>query len=152
MLVKRVRVLAFGVVTLAIPLILMAAACADDGGEAPTVPADTPTADGVEISPTVSGNSVIGAVTAYVTETGIDGETFEVTDPINCSAFAEVAEEEKPSGQICINFANNEFTDTSGVVEVWAYGTDAAWKLSLELQNLAWIVTGAEEATPPAIP
>ncbi len=147
---KRVRGLSVGLLTLAIPLVLIAAACADDGDEAPTAPADTPTADGGEASPTVTGTSVIGAVVAYVTETGLDGETFEVTEPINCNAFVEVAEEEKPVGQICINFNNSEFSGTSGVMEVWAYGTEATWELSLELQNLSWIVTGAEETTPEA--
>jgi hypothetical protein len=95
---RRVRGLSVGLLTLAILLILIAAACADGGEEAPTVPADTPTADGGEASPTASGTSVIGAVVAYVTETGLDGETFEVTERINCNAFAQVAEEEKPVG------------------------------------------------------
>jgi hypothetical protein len=147
---KRVRGLSLGLLTLAIPLVLIAAACADDGDEAPTAPADTPAADGAEASPTVTGTSVIGAVVAYVTETGLDGETFEVTEQINCNAFAEVPEEEKPVGQICINFNNSEFSDTSGVMEVWVYGTETTWGLSLELQNLSWVVTGAEETTPEA--
>ncbi len=147
---ERVRSLSVALLTLAIPLMLIAAACADDGDEAQTVPADTPTTDGPDASPTAMGNSVIGAVAAYVTETGLDGEIFEVTDPINCMAFAQAAEEEKPSGQICINFNNSEFSDTSGVIEVWAYGTEAAWDLALELQNLGWVVTGAEEKAPDA--
>ena len=124
------------------------AACAHNGEEAATVPADTPSADGAEASPTVTGNSVIGAVTAFVTETGLDGETFEVANPINCNAFVEVVEEEGPLGQIYINFNNSEFSGTSGVVEVWAFGTEATWDLNLELQNLSWVVRGAEEATP----
>ena len=75
--------------------------------------------------PTATGNSVIGAIVAYVTETGLDGEIFEVTEPINCNAFLDVSEEEEPFGQICINFINSDFSDTSGVMEVWAYGTEA---------------------------
>jgi hypothetical protein len=148
---KRVRGLSVGLLTLAIPLVLIAAACADDGDEAPTAPADTPTADGGEASPTTTtGNTVIGAVIAYVTETGLDGETFEAAEPINCMAFPQVPEEEKLIGQICINFNNSEFSDTSGVMEVWVYGTETTWGLSLELQNLSWVVTGAEETTPEA--
>ncbi len=147
---KRVRGLSVGLLTLAIPLVLIAAACADDGEETPTVPADTPAANGVEASPTVTGNSAVGAVVAYVTETGLDGETFEVTEQINCNAFAQVAEEEKPIGKICINFNNSEFNNNSGVMEVWVYGTETTWGLSLELKNLSWVVTGAEETTPEA--
>ncbi len=147
---ERVRGLSVGLLTLAVPLILIAAACADDGEEAPTVPADTPAADGGEAFPTVTGTSVVSAVVAYVTETGLDGETFEVTEQINCNAFVDVPEEEKPVGQICINFNNSEFSDTSGVMEVWAYGTEATWDLTLELQNLSWVVTGAEETAPEA--
>jgi hypothetical protein len=147
---ERVRGLSVGLLTLAVPLILIAAACADDGDEVPTLPADTPTADGADASPTVAGNSAIGAVEAYVIETGLDGEIFEVTDPINCLAFVEVSEEEKPFGEICINFNNSEFTETSGVIKVWAYGTEDTWDLTLELQNLSWVVTGAEATAPDA--
>ena len=53
-------------------------------------------------------------------------------------------------GQICINFNNSEFSGTSGFMEVLVYGTEATWELSLELQNLSWVVTGAEETTPEA--
>lgn len=148
---KRVRDLSVGLLTLAIPSILMAAACADDGEEAPTVPADTPTPVGTEAFPTPLGSSAIDAVVAYVTETGLDGQTLEVTNPINCNAFANVPEEEKPLGQICINFNNSEFSDTSGVIEVWAYGTEATWKLTLELQDFTWVVTGAEGTTLEAV-
>jgi hypothetical protein len=145
---ERVRGLSVGLLTLAISLVLIAAACADDGDEASTVPAGTPTADGVEASPTATGNSLIGAVVAYVTETGLDSEIFEVTEPINCNAFAEYLEEEKPIGQVCINFNNSEFGLTSGVIEVLAYDPEATWNLTLELQNISWVVTGAEETTP----
>ena len=141
------RRLSVGLLALAIPIILVTA-CADDGEDAPSAPAGSPTADGAEASPTVTGNSVIGAVTAYVTETGLDGETFKVTNPINCNAFVEVLEEEGPIGQICINFSNSEFSDASGVIEVREYGTEATWDLTLELQNISWVVTGAEETTP----
>ena len=156
MFVKRICGISLPVLTLVIPLILAAAACGGDGEEAPTpdgaeasptVPVATPTADDVQPSPTTSGNSVISAVTAYVTETGLDGETFEVTNPINCNAFPDVPEEDAPVGQICINFNNSDFGDISGVIEVWAYGTDSRWKLALELQNMSWVVTGAEDAT-----
>ncbi len=147
---RRVRGLSVGLLTLAIPLVLIAAACADDGDEAPTAPADTPTADGGEASPTATGNSTTGAVVAYVTETGLDGETFEVTEPINCKAFPQVAEEEELIGKICIDFNNSEFSNTSGVMAVWVYGTETTWGLSMELQNLSWVVTGAEETTPEA--
>jgi hypothetical protein len=149
MLSKSVRGLSVGLLTLAIPIILMATACADDGEEGPTVATDTPTEDGAEASPAPLGNSVIGAVVAYVTQTGLDGETFEVTEPINCNAFPEASGEE-PVGQICINFNNSNFIDTSGVIEVWAYGTEATWDLDLELQNLSWIVTGAKKTSPEA--
>lgn len=142
---QRVRDLIAAVLTLTVLLVIMAAACTDDGDEPATVPAATPTADGEEASPTAAANSVIGAVAAYVTGTGLDGETFEVTDPINCLAFAELADEEKPFGQICINFNNSQFSDTTGVVEVWAYGTEDFWDLTLELQNVSWVVTAAEK-------
>jgi hypothetical protein len=145
---ERMRGLTVALLTLAILLIFVAAACTDDGDEPATVPAATPTPDGEEASPTAAANSVIGAVEAYVTETGLDGETFEVTDPINCLAFVELAEEEKPFGRICINFNNSDFGDTSGVMEVWEYGTEATWDLTLELQNLSWVVTAAEPTTP----
>ncbi len=147
---ERVRSLSAGFLTLAVPVILMTAARTGDGDEVPTVPTDTPTPDGAEASPTAARNSVIGAVEAYVIETGLDSEIFEVTDPINCLAFAEAAEEEKPFGQICINFNNSEFGDSSGVIEVWAYGTEDAWDLALEVQDLGWVVTGAEEKAPDA--
>jgi hypothetical protein len=144
---KRVRGLSVGLLTLAIPLVLIAAACADDGEEVTTVPADTPIADGGEASPAATGTSAIGAVAVYVTETGLDGETFDVSETINCSAFVDVPEEEKPQGRICINFANSEFSGTSGVMEVWVLGTETTWELSMELQNLSWVVTGAQETT-----
>ncbi len=147
---KSVRGLSVSLLTLAIPIILLAAACADDGEEGSTVATDTPTADNAEASPTPLGNSVIGAVVAYVTEAGLNGDTFEVTQPINCNAFPGVSEEEEPVGQICINFHNSNFSDTSGVIEVWAYGTEATWDLTLELQNLSWVVTGAKETRPEA--
>ena len=131
---KRVRGLSVGLLTLAIPLVLIAAACADDGEEATTVPADTPTADGGEASPAATGISAIGAVAVYVTETGLDDETFDVSETINCSAFVDVPAEEKFSG-------------TSGVMEVWVLGTETTWELSMELQNLSWVVTGAQETT-----
>ena len=147
---ERVRGLSIGLLTLVIPFIIIAAACGDDGDETPTVPVDTPTADGAGAFPTITGNSTIGAVEAYVIETGLGGEIFEVTNPINCLAFAEVPEEEKPFGKICINFINSEFSQTSGVMEVWEYGTEDTWDLTLELQNLSWVVTGAEATAPDA--
>ncbi len=147
MLSRCVRGLSLGLLTLAIPIILIAAACGDDGEEAPTVPVATPTADGGEPSPITTGSSVEDAITAYITETGLDGETFEITEPINCNAFQQVDEEEQPVGQFCINFNSSDFTDTSGVIQVWAYGTEVTWDLTLELQNYSWVVTGAEETT-----
>jgi hypothetical protein len=145
---KRVRALSVGLLALAIPLVLIAAACEDGGEEATTVPDDTATADAGEASPTATANSAIGAVAVYVTETGLDGEIFDVTEPINCNAFVDIPEEQQPRGKICIYFNNSEFTETSGVMEIRAYGTGATWDLTLELQDLSWVVTGAEETTP----
>ena len=149
MLRQRLRGLSAALLTLTIPLFLIAAACADNG-DGDSFPTGTPTPDEQEASPTAVANTVIGAIEAYVTETGLDGEVFEVTEPINCFAFAEMAEEEKPFGQICINFANSQFGNTSGVMEVWEYGTEATWNLTLELQNLSWVVTGATSTAPDA--
>lgn len=143
---ERVHGLSLALLILLIPLILMASACGDDGGE-DTVPTDTPTTDGEEASPTALATSAIGAIEAYVTEIGLDGEIFEVTDPINCNAFVDVPEEDKPFGKICIDFRNSDFSETSGVIEVSAYGTEDAWEVTLELQNLSWVVTGAEKTT-----
>lgn len=147
---ERVRPLSLGLLTLAIPIILVAAACTDGGEETDAGPSDTPTANIGQQSPIAPADTVIEAVTAYVTETGLDGESREVTSPINCTAFISAPEEEKPIGKICIDFNNSEFGDTSGIVEVWAYGTEAAWELTFELQNFAWVVTAVERTTPEA--
>lgn len=57
---------------------------------------------------------------------------------------------EAATGKICIHFANSAFGETSGVAEVAAYGTEATWNLTLELQDSSWVVTAAEETTPEA--
>jgi hypothetical protein len=146
MFVKPVCGLGTPVLILLVCLILMAA-CGDGGDEAPTILADTPVADEVEASPSVTADSVIAVVTSYVTETGLDGETFEVTDPINCKAFPDVSGEDAPIGRVCIDFNSSEFGESSGVIEVWEYGTESTWRLTLELQDISWAVTGVEELT-----
>jgi hypothetical protein len=90
-------------------------------------------------------------VTAYVTGTGLDGETFDVAQPINCNAFldpeADPLSFQAAQGKVCIDFANSEFMDvTEGVMEVLVVGTEDRWRLTLEPRDLSWVVTGAEYA------
>lgn len=51
------RGLSVALLTLAIPIILMAAACADNAEEDSTVPADTPTQEGGDQSPTAPADT-----------------------------------------------------------------------------------------------
>ena len=140
---KLMHVLNVSLLALATTIILVVAACADDGEEAPTVPVDTPTA---------SLNPVVEALTAYVAETGLGDDTFELSEPVNCKAILPDADTEATAGKICIHFVNSHFDETSGVAEVWVYGTGVVWELTFELQDGDWVVVGADETTPPATP
>lgn len=140
---KLMHGLTVGVLALATTVILVAAACGDDGDEAPTVPANTST---------VSPSPIADVVAAYVGETGLGGDTFEMSEPGNCKAIVHEEEMEAATGKVCIHFANSQFGETSGAAEVWVYGTGAAWELTFELQDGDWVVVGAEETTPPIIP
>ena len=170
---ERVRGLSVALLTLAVPVILIAAACTDDGDEAPTVPAGTPTASAGtptpgngdesptapagtptpaagEQTPIASPNPIAEIVAAYVAGTGLGGQTFELAQPVNCKAIVEEVDKEAAAGKICIHFANSRFGETSGVAEVLVYGTEVAWELTFERQDGAWVVTGAQETTPEA--
>jgi hypothetical protein len=152
MLTWHLRGVRLGLLALAMALTLIAAGCDGDGEDATTPPAETvtPAADGSDETPTTSGGSALDNVTAYVTGTGLDGETFEVAQPINCNAFldpeADPVTFQAAQGKVCIDFRRSEFSETEGVMGVLVVGTEDRWRLTLKLQNLSWVVTGAEYA------
>jgi hypothetical protein len=90
-------------------------------------------------------NTPAEAVSEYVSTVGLDGETFQVTDPIDCAAVEDV---EAAVGRVCIDFAGSQLGDTSAVVRVGVYATDAVWELTLEFRGESWVVTGAEHVGP----
>ncbi len=144
----------FGLLIFVVTLFVAAGGCNDDD-EDTTTPSGTETATAEpadetspspDASPTASGGSTVNGVIVYVTGTGLDGQTFEVAQPINCAAYLDtevtpvVVEANK--GKVCIDFAQSEFSSTEGVMEVLVVGTDNRWRLTLERQDIAGIVTG----------
>jgi hypothetical protein len=86
-------------------------------------------------------NTETEAVGDYVSTVGLDGQTFQLTDPIYC---AEVEDIEAAAGKLCMDLAGSQLGDMSAVIRVDVYGTDAVWELSLEFRGESWVVTGAE--------
>jgi len=117
--------------------LLIAAACGGDGQS----PSASPTPRPGEKQSSVSG------VVAYVTEKGLDGRRYELTDPLNCEAIVEPGELEDAQGKVCASFSSGEFSSARGVIEVRVFGTEESWELTLELQrDLSWLVTGAKHS------
>ncbi len=146
----------FGLLITVVMLFIAGGGCNDDA-EDPTTPPATETATSQpaddtspspDVSPTATGGSTVNGVIVYVTGTGLDGQTYEAAQPINCVAFlnTELAPVvvEANRGKVCIDFARSEFSGTEGVMEVLVVGTEDRWDLTLELQDLSWIVTGAK--------
>jgi hypothetical protein len=145
----------FGLLIFVVTLLVAAGGCSDDTEDTTTPPATetaTPqpadeTSPSPDASPTASGGSTVNGVIVHVTGTGLDGQTYQAAQPINCVAYlnTEVAPVvvEANKGKVCIDFARSAFSGTEGVMQVLVVGTDDRWDLTLELQDLSWVVTGA---------
>jgi hypothetical protein len=104
------------------------------------------------VTPSASPNPIADIVATYVGDTGLGGKTYELSQIVNCKGIVEEADMKAAEGKVCIHFANSQFGDTTGVAEVWVYGTGAVWKLHFERQDGAWVVVSAEETSPTATP
>lgn len=127
-----------GITTLAasgtLAVILFLAACGGSSKSSPTP----------EASPSPVAMSALGAVMAYVQQNGLDGEDFNLTDPIACDGF--VLEEDKPKaiGKVCVDFRNTGFSATEGFWVVRLFNTERAWKVFVEAGEAGWVGTRAE--------
>ena len=114
--------------------LLIATACSGDGRS----PSASPTPKPGEKQSSVSG------VVTFVAEKGLDGGTYELTDPLNCEAIVQPADVEGAQGKVCVSFASGQFSSDKGIIEVRVFGREESWELTLELRpDLSWLVTGA---------
>ena len=121
---------AFAAIALALVVVV---ACG--GGRSPSA-SPTP-------KPGQSQSSVAGVV-KFVTEKGLDGRAYELSDPLNCEAIVEPADVQDAQGKVCVSFEGGRFSGGKGAIEVRLFGTDKSWELALALQpDLSWLVTGA---------
>ena len=86
-------------------------------------------------------------VVKFVTEKGLDGRAYGLSDPLNCEEIVEPAALEGARGKVCVSFASGRFLSSNGTIEVRVVGTNQSWELTLELQpDLSWLVTGAKSS------
>ena len=86
-------------------------------------------------------NTPIEAAAEYVATIGLDGQTFELTEPQDCDAVEDI---EAAVGKVCVDLADSQIGAAAGTIEVGVFGTEAIWELTLELQNNTWAVTAVE--------
>jgi hypothetical protein len=113
-------------------------ACSDDGD-----PSSTPTPTGPTASPVPTqapNEAALAAAEAYLTSDGVDGETGEFTEPLNCND----ATEDSP-GRFCIHDA---FTTYAPGLVILRFGEKddpeaMVWEIRLAPGDDGWQVTSA---------
>jgi hypothetical protein len=118
---------------------VLLAACGDDDSPAstpvPTGPTPTPV-------PTQTANQeAIAAAEAYLNEEGVDGNTGDFTDPLNCSSITSDS-----TGDFCVH---DSFSTYAPGLVILVIGDEddpenETWEIRLSPSEAGWEVTGAE--------
>jgi hypothetical protein len=130
-------------------LLVLCLACGGNDDSAST-PAPTRPA-----SPALLPVESIAAIGEYISDTGLDGQSFELTEPAGCE---EIQEEEGAAtsneqrqqiieatrGRLCINRGASLIRDDRAVATVQEYVSGAGWVVSLELTDGVWTVTDVQ--------
>lgn len=130
-------------VVLSFAIVFLSLACEDEEPKpaSPTRPALT--------------QEMIDAVAAYVRTTGLDSDTFGLTDPLECDAIAAlvdaVASEQEAgeiiqgtAGKLCFGPSEPQIGESKFTTTVGIYGTEAIWELLLTREDSDWKVSDVE--------
>lgn len=109
--------------------------------------------DGEEGGQTATLQDITDAVSSYVGTTGLDGDTFGLTDPLTCDAIADrvnAAGTEEEAGQIieetvgkvCFLSDQPQVSGDTATISIGIYATEAIWELTLTREDGDWQVTG----------
>ena len=133
-------------------VVMLLVACLACGGN--DDPASTP-APPRPASPALLPVESIAAIGNYISDTGLDGQIFQLTDPAGCE---EIQEEERAAtgneereqivdetrGRLCVNRGASLIRDDRAVTTVQDYVSGAGWVLSMELTDGVWAVTDVQ--------
>ncbi|HLB26990.1 MAG TPA: hypothetical protein VJN32_05020 [Dehalococcoidia bacterium] len=129
-----------GSVSLAVALVSLA--CGDEKPE--------------QASPTATfPKEIIDAVQAYVGTTGLGGDTFDLTQPIDCDSItaqvdAAASEPEADEilqgtvGKLCVVSNAADIGPSNAIVAVGLYATEATWKILLTREESGWEVVDVQ--------
>jgi len=137
--------------SVALAVALSSLACSDDKANQATPTATTPPA---QASPTATFPSEIAdAVEAYVGTEGLGGNTFGLTEPLECDAIAAQVDAAASGqeadaiiqgtvGKLCIVPSPDEIGRSNALVTVGPYGAEETetWKVLLTLEERGWVV------------
>ncbi|MBI1886379.1 MAG: hypothetical protein HYS09_08745 [Chloroflexi bacterium] len=101
---------------------------------------------------TATLQDITDAVSSYVGATGLDSDTFSLTDPLTCDAIADqvnAAGTEDEAGQIiaetvgkvCFLSDQPQVNGDTATISIGIYATEASWELTLTGQDGDWQVT-----------
>ena len=144
--------------SVALAIALVSLACGDEKPEQASPTATTPPA---QASPTATFPSEIAdAVEAYVGTTGLDGNTFSLTEPLECDAIAArvdaaASEQEADAiiqgtvGKLCIVSNPDEIGRSNALVTVGPYGAEETetWKFLLTREERGWVIFDVQSST-----
>jgi hypothetical protein len=141
----EIRLLRHPALAAALALAALVVACSSGGGGSTPDEAATSTAEATPTpaeSPTAT--SAQQATIAFVENEGLDGETHPFADEINCRAYPITDEPpDELVGSACIDFILSHFEKDNGSMAVRILGEEGVWDVTLELQDVAWVATGA---------
>jgi hypothetical protein len=122
------------------------------GGDDETGRTPAPTRAG---SPAPLPTDAIAAIGDYMGATGLDGRSFELTDPPGCEEIQEqessaVSDEEREQiieatrGRLCVNRTASVIRDDRALATVQEYVSGGGWVLTLQQSEGAWTVTDVQ--------
>jgi len=129
----------------ALAVALLSLACSDDKPNQATPTATLP-------------QEIVDVVEAYVGTTGFDGNTFGLTEPMECDAIAAqvdaaASEQEADAiiqgtvGKVCIDPDPAEIGPSNALVTVGSYGTEETWEFLLTREESGWVIFDVQSST-----
>jgi hypothetical protein len=130
-------------------ILCLLAACGDDNSGG--LPAGPPTRSGAYALLPIES---IAAIADYIGTTGLDGQTYDLTDPAGCEALREEAlaatsDEEREqiaaatAGRLCISRSESSIDGDRAEAILREYTSEAAWAVQLGPSADGWEVTAA---------